>query len=41
MRDYATLERGGTQIKPYAVRYDGTSRYVLFQVWDWRDSLYD
>jgi hypothetical protein len=41
MHDYATLERGGTQIKPYAVRYDGTSRYVLFQIWDWRDSLYD
>src|SRR5215831_1192147 len=41
VRDYATLERGGTQIKPYGVRYDGAVRYVLFQVWDWRDSFYD
>jgi len=41
VRDYATLERGGTQIKPYGVRYDGAVRYVLFQVWDWRGSWYD
>ena len=37
IRDYATLERGGLQIKPYGVRYDGSVRYVLFQVWEWRD----
>lgn len=41
VRDYATVERGGLQIKPYGVRYDGSVRYVLFQVWEWRDSLYD
>jgi len=41
VRDYATLERGGVQIKPYGVRVDGKARYVLFQIWTWRDSLYD
>jgi len=41
VRDYATLERGGVQVKPYGVRVDGTTRYILFQVWAWRGSLYD
>jgi SAM-dependent methyltransferase len=41
VRDYAVLERGGVQIKPYGVRYEGAARYMLFQVWEWRDSLYD
>jgi SAM-dependent methyltransferase len=41
VRDYAVLERGGAQIKPYGVRYEGAARYVLFQVWEWRESLYD
>lgn len=41
VRDYATVDRGGSQIKPYGVRYDGSMRYVLFQVWEWRASLYD
>ncbi|HVR92225.1 MAG TPA: methyltransferase domain-containing protein [Casimicrobiaceae bacterium] len=41
VRDYATLERGGAQVKPYGVRVHGETRYILFQVWTWRDSLYD
>ena len=41
VRDYAKVERGGLQIKPYGIRYDGSARYVLFQVWEWRDPLYD
>jgi SAM-dependent methyltransferase len=41
VRDYATLEHGGSQIKPYGVRHDGAVRYILFQIWEWRDTLYD
>ena len=41
VRDYATLERGGVQVRPHGVRDDGAARFVLFQVWTWRDRLYD
>jgi SAM-dependent methyltransferase len=41
VRDYDALERGGVQVKPYGVRYDGAARFVLFQVWEWRGPLYD
>jgi len=41
VRDYAALERSGVQVKPYGVRVDGGTRYVLFQVWTWRGCLYD
>ena len=41
VRDYAALERGGTQIHPYGVRQAGSTRYVLFQVWDWDGDRYD
>ena len=41
VRDYAALEHGGVQFKPYGVRLEGSTRYILFQVWEWRGSLYD
>jgi SAM-dependent methyltransferase len=41
VRDYASLERGGVQVKHCGVREDGRTRYVLFQVWVWRSSWYD
>jgi SAM-dependent methyltransferase len=41
VRDYAAIEHGDVQVKPYDVRVDGDSRYVLFQIWAWRGSLYD
>lgn len=41
VRDFAALERGGVQFKPYGVRAEGNVRYALFQVWDWHGSLYD
>jgi hypothetical protein len=41
VRDYAALEHGGVQFKPYGVRVEGDTRYALFQVWEWRGSLYD
>jgi len=41
VRDYAALEHGGVQFKPYGVRVDGNARYSLFQVWEWHGSFYD
>jgi SAM-dependent methyltransferase len=41
VRDYAALEHGGIQFKPYGVRVEGNARYALFQVWEWHGSLYD
>jgi len=41
VRDYAVLEHGGVQFKPYGVRVENNTRYALFQVWEWHGSLYD
>lgn len=41
VRDYAALEHGGVQFKPYGARVEGNTRYALFQVWEWHGSLYD
>ena len=41
VRDYAALEQGGVQFKPYGVRVEENTRYALFQVWEWHASLYD
>jgi SAM-dependent methyltransferase len=41
VRDYAALERGGVQFKPYGVRTENGVRHLLFQVWEWRGELYD
>src|SRR5438034_3180643 len=32
---------GGTQAKPYGIRSEGGSRYLIFQVWEFRDLIYD
>lgn len=41
VRDYGTIERGGTQVKPHGVRRDGMARCVAFQVWEWHEPFYD
>lgn len=41
VRDYAALERGGVQFRPYGVRTENGVRHLLFQVWEWRGDLYD
>lgn len=41
VRDYATMERGGTRFKPYGVRCADMAKHVVFQVWEWREPLYD
>lgn len=41
LRDYAAVERGVPQVKPYGLHRDGDRRRVLLQVWEWRGALYD
>jgi SAM-dependent methyltransferase len=41
VRDYDREERGTGLIKPYGVREESEKRYVIFQVWDFADDLYD
>jgi SAM-dependent methyltransferase len=41
VRDYDREERGTGLIKPYGVREEAGLRYVIFQVWDFRDQVYD
>jgi SAM-dependent methyltransferase len=41
LRDYAALEHGGIQLKQQAIRHENGTRWILFQVWEWRDSIYD
>jgi SAM-dependent methyltransferase len=41
VRDYAQEVRGRNLLKPYGVRVENGSRYVLFQVWDFEGDHYD
>jgi SAM-dependent methyltransferase len=41
VRDYDREERGTGLVKPYGVREEGGRRYVIFQVWDFVDHVYD
>jgi SAM-dependent methyltransferase len=41
VRDYDREGRGKGLVKPYGVREEGGTRYVLFQVWDFEGDLYD
>jgi SAM-dependent methyltransferase len=41
VRDYDKEERAGVQVKPYGVRVEAGTRYLLFQVWEFDGPLYD
>lgn len=41
VRDYEREERGRNLVKPYGTRVENGSRYLLFQVWDFEDDIYD
>ncbi len=41
VRDYDQEERAGVQVKPYGLRIEGQTRYLLFQVWEFEGSIYD
>jgi SAM-dependent methyltransferase len=41
VRDYDKEDRSGVQVKPYGIRVEGETRYLVFQVWGFHDSIYD
>lgn len=42
VRDYDQEEqRAGVQIKPYGLRVAGTTRYLVFQLWEFHGPIYD
>src|SRR5581483_1310892 len=41
VRDYAAMNLGGTQVHPHGIRVEGNARYLVFQVWEFHDSIYD
>ena len=41
VRDYDLEDRTGLQVKPYGLRIEGSTRYLLFQVWEFRGTLYE
>ena len=41
VRDYDREDQIGVQVKPYGVRDAGEIRYLIWQVWEFRGSVYD
>jgi SAM-dependent methyltransferase len=41
VRDYDHEERTGVQVKPYALRTEGNTRYLILQVWEFEGLVYD
>lgn len=41
VRDYDQVERQGIQVKPYGLRVENNTRYLIFQVWEFKGDIYD
>jgi SAM-dependent methyltransferase len=41
VRDYAAIERINPDVRPYGMRYEGGSRFLAVQVWEWHNDQYD
>ena len=41
VREYDCEDRTGTQVKPYGLRIEGSTHYLLFQVWEFHSALYE
>ncbi len=41
VRDYAAEQHAGLQVKPYGIRIEGHTRYLVFQVWEFHGDIYD
>lgn len=41
VRDYEKEERAGVQVKPYGLRVEGDKKYLVFQVWEFQELIYD
>lgn len=40
VRDYALLSRRSSEVRPYGMRYDGDTRFLAVQVWEWEGDQY-
>jgi SAM-dependent methyltransferase len=41
VRDYDKEKRSGVRVKPYGLRVEGATRYLVFQVWEFHGLVYD
>jgi len=41
VRDYEKEDRSGIQVKPFGIRVEGEARYLVFQVWEFHELIYD
>ncbi len=41
VRDYDKIERKTPDVRPYGLRYDGATRFLAVQVWEWDGDQYD
>jgi SAM-dependent methyltransferase len=41
VRDYEKEERAGSHVKPYGLRVEGNTKYLVFQVWEFTGEIYD
>ena len=41
VRDYEVEERSTNIVKPYGVRIENGRRYLIFQLWDFKENIYD
>jgi len=41
VRDYDQEERTGVHVKPYGLRTEGDTRYLVFQVWEFQGAIYN
>lgn len=41
VRDYDKEQRAGVHIKPYGIRVQENTKYVIFQVWEFHGTIYD
>lgn len=41
VRDYENTPRVNPDVRPYGIRYDGGSRFLAIQVWEWDGDQYD
>jgi SAM-dependent methyltransferase len=41
VRDYEKEDRSGVHVKPYGVRIEGSTKYIVLQVWEFFGSIYN
>ncbi len=41
VRDYAGMDRISPEVRPYGLRFEGSTRLLAVQVWEWEGDQYD